>query len=256
VDVSQPLNPRQVGCFGTDGYVHDAQCLIYRGPDTRYSNREVCFCFNENSLTLVDVQNKNSMSIISKEVYVGYAYTHQGWLHGNFRTLLLDDEQDEQGKPTNQQFTKTYVWDVTNLQSPQLRSVFEASVRAIDHNQYIVGDLSYQANYESGLRVVRINTSTHTLSTVGYFDAYPTRTTTAFNGLWSVYPYFRSGNVALSSINHGLFMVKPNIAAMDALYENQTYAEQTRTRPVIESMQGAYCPALTETRQCDAPVFC
>ena len=35
VDVSDPLNPTFSGCFDDDGYSHDAQCLVYQGPDTR-----------------------------------------------------------------------------------------------------------------------------------------------------------------------------------------------------------------------------
>ena len=35
VDVNDPVNPQFAGCFGEDGYVHDAQCVIYNGPDTR-----------------------------------------------------------------------------------------------------------------------------------------------------------------------------------------------------------------------------
>ena len=36
IDVSDPVNPQFVGCYGDDGYVHDAQCVIYNGPDYRY----------------------------------------------------------------------------------------------------------------------------------------------------------------------------------------------------------------------------
>ena len=41
VDVSDPLNPTFAGCFGGDGYVHDAQCTIYTGPDTEHQGKEV-----------------------------------------------------------------------------------------------------------------------------------------------------------------------------------------------------------------------
>ena len=32
-----------------------------------------------------------------------------------------------------------------------------------------------------------------------------------FTGTWSNYPYFRSGNVVVSSIGEGLFIVRPRI---------------------------------------------
>lgn len=35
VDVNDPVDPKFAGCFGQDGYVHDAQCIIYNGPDSR-----------------------------------------------------------------------------------------------------------------------------------------------------------------------------------------------------------------------------
>ena len=36
VDVSDPLDPTFISCYGGDGYVHDAQCVNYEGPDERY----------------------------------------------------------------------------------------------------------------------------------------------------------------------------------------------------------------------------
>ena len=64
----------------------------------------------------------------------------------------------------------------------------------------------HQGNYESGLRILNINQATFTLNQVAYFDAYPARTTSEFNGVWSVYPYFASGwNFALFYISCYLF---------------------------------------------------
>ena len=36
VDVNNPIDPQFAGCYSEDGYVHDAQCVVYNGPDTRY----------------------------------------------------------------------------------------------------------------------------------------------------------------------------------------------------------------------------
>ena len=77
VDVSDPANPTYVGCFGDDGYVHDAQCVTYAGPDTRYTGREICYCYNEDSFTIVDVTDKANAVLLSRAEYEGYAYTHQ-----------------------------------------------------------------------------------------------------------------------------------------------------------------------------------
>ena len=45
---------------------------------------------------------------------------------------------------------------------------------------------------------------------LGFFDTYPKNNQTAFEGAWSVYPYFQSKNIVISDINSGLFIVKSN----------------------------------------------
>ncbi|KAI6351755.1 hypothetical protein MCOR25_009756 [Pyricularia grisea] len=36
LDLKDPSKPEYAGCAAMDGYVHDAQCLIYKGPHTKY----------------------------------------------------------------------------------------------------------------------------------------------------------------------------------------------------------------------------
>jgi len=77
IDVNDPKNPKFAGCFGGDGYVHDAQCVNYKGPDADYNGREICFCYNENTLTIVDVENKEDPKMLSRVPYDNSYYTHQ-----------------------------------------------------------------------------------------------------------------------------------------------------------------------------------
>lgn len=44
----------------------------------------------------------------------------------------------------------------------------------------------------------------------GFFDTYPSNNNANFNGVWSIYPYFESGVIAISDINTGLYLVKPS----------------------------------------------
>ena len=72
IDISTPTQPAFVGCFadtstgrfGT-GYSHDAQCVIYRGPDADYQGREICLGSNENALSIADVTDKDNPVRIS-----------------------------------------------------------------------------------------------------------------------------------------------------------------------------------------------
>ena len=74
---------------------HDAQCIIYAGPDTAYTGREICFAYNEDTLTIVDVTDKSAPVQISRTGYNNRQYTHQGWVTDDHAWLLMDDELDE-----------------------------------------------------------------------------------------------------------------------------------------------------------------
>ena len=46
------------------------------------------------------------------------------------------------------------------------------------------------------------------MTEIGYFDTHPANNNTAFNGAWSVYPYFASGNIIINDIERGLIIVR------------------------------------------------
>ena len=209
IDISNPTNPRAAGCFSSDGYTHDAQCVVYSGPDPHHQGSEICLNANEDTVTIVDVTNKSNPVQLSRTSYGGSAYTHQGWLTEDQAHFLLDDELDEQDFGHG---TRTRIFDVSDLDSPTLVGTSTSSSAAIDHNQYVKGGHSYQANYRSGLRIVDLSdVANGNLSQVGYFDVWPADDAPQFNGAWSTYPYFDSGVVVVSGIEQGLFVVRPNL---------------------------------------------
>jgi len=224
VDVSNPLNPTFAGCFETEGYVHDAHCVNYNGADDDFNNNnsEICFCFNGDAVTIVDVTDKSNMKKLSRTVYADVGYTHQGWLSSDHHHLVFGDEVDELSGDTNGK-TRTLVLNVEDLRDPKNLQEYYGTTSSIDHNLYIAHpsnnndiDLVYQANYRSGLRIQKVvNYETGSMEEVGYFDTYPSSNSASFNGAWSIFPYFPSGLVAISSIEEGLFLVKPNLGIED-----------------------------------------
>ena len=76
IDVSDRNNPEFEDCFWQDGYTHDAQCVTYSGPDTRYTGREICIAFNEDTFTIVDITGPDYEEL-SRTGYPNHAYTHQ-----------------------------------------------------------------------------------------------------------------------------------------------------------------------------------
>lgn len=216
VNIQDPTNPTFEGCFadpstgrsGT-GYTHDAQCVTYHGPDSEYQGQEICLGSNETAISIADVTDKDNPKAISTATYPGFGYVHQGWLTENQRYFLLDDEYDENN--TNSK-TTTYIWDMQDLDDPQMIGTYKADFFAIDHNQYIKGNYVYQTNYTAGLRILSLdNIANGQLTEVAHFDTYPANNDAEFFGTWSSYPYFDSGIVIASDITTGLFILKPNL---------------------------------------------
>ena len=206
LDISDPLNPTLIGDYAGDGYTHDAQVVSYIGPDGNYQGREIAFCCNENTVTIVDVTDPTDATMISSVGYAGSSYTHQGWLTEDHRYFMSNDELDEQDYGVN---TTTFIWDVSDLSDPQLIGTFVSETSAIDHNMYVLDTLVYQSNYRAGLRVLDLaDIENGELDEVAYFDVYPSSDAAQFNGSWSNYPYLPSGVIPVSHIEEGVFFLK------------------------------------------------
>jgi len=205
IDVSSPASPSSAGCFSADGYTHDVQCVIYRGPDPDHQGAEVCMASNEDTLTIVDVTDKTNPVQVSRTGYAGSGYVHQGWLTDDHEFLLADDEVDELSAGGN---TRTYVWDLADLDNPTMAFVHSGTTPAIDHNQYIRDDRSYQADYTAGLRIVNTDRlALDVMKELAYFDTHPEGNGPQFDGAWSTYPFYRANIVAVSTIDRGLFIL-------------------------------------------------
>eukprot|EP00628_Pelagophyceae_sp_CCMP2097_P012793 CAMPEP_0206806090 /NCGR_PEP_ID=MMETSP0975-20121206/4551_1 /ASSEMBLY_ACC=CAM_ASM_000399 /TAXON_ID=483370 /ORGANISM="non described non described, Strain CCMP2097" /LENGTH=551 /DNA_ID=CAMNT_0054348147 /DNA_START=34 /DNA_END=1689 /DNA_ORIENTATION=+ len=263
--LNDPLAPNYLGCFG-DRYTHDAQCVLYHGPDTRYTGRELCFCLNTNEISVVDITDKSDLQLVARvwgcdagvfqplvnEVYGGGAgmfcsnspnrvetpggpfyswspgYVHQGWLSEDHARFILGDEGDEEKHIRN---VSSYYFDVSDLTGIMYQGQWVADYTSVDHNLYIKDGLSYHADYTAGLRIR--STDFETVTELAHFDVSPEYLTgftdpevdgpigngVAFRspalpaeftwlGAWGVYPFFKSGTVALSSVDRGLFLFK------------------------------------------------
>ena len=105
---------------------------------------------------------------------------------------MLGDELDETKNPdvTN---TRTYMWDVSDLDEPALIGSHDSTTTATDHNQYVKGSYTYQSNHQAGLRILDItDIANGNLSEAAFFDVYPGSDSPDFNGSWSNYPFFDS----------------------------------------------------------------
>ena len=212
IDISDPLNPIAAGGYSDDGYTHDAQVVIYNGPDTDYTGREIYIGSNEDKVVIVDVTDKNTPQHISSVSYSNFSYTHQGWITEDFKYYILGDESDEINLGFN---TKTIVLDFTDLDNPIHSFDYSGPTLATDHNGYVNGDLFYLANNAAGLRVIDISDiSNGEMTEIGFFDSYPLNDFAGYQGIWSNYPYFESGNIVISD-REGFFVVKSSTLATE-----------------------------------------
>ncbi|MDB4097450.1 choice-of-anchor B family protein [Flavobacteriaceae bacterium] len=236
LNLSNPLAPKLELEGSQFGYSHDAQIVNYKGPDQDYFGKEIYIGSNENKVDIVDVTDKSEPKLISTFLY-DHQYTHQAWLTDDHKYALLGDELDE--LDSNYELkadakTRTVIIDLSDLDKPELHHDYEAETKAIDHNGYVKGTEFFLASYTAGLRVLDIlNIDQKSISEIGFFNTFidhndsglPNSTTVksqdpdgdhsgkkgnseAFNGAWSVYPFFKSENIIISDINSGLFIVK------------------------------------------------
>ena len=211
ININDPKNPSIVGGFEAASYTHDAQIVVYQGPDSNYTGKELLFGSNSdgganNKVVILDVTDKENPEWIQSITYENGGYTHQGYLSEDQRYFLMGDELDELnfGSPTS-----TKIFDLSDLSNPKLHLNYFAGVNAIDHNGYTKGDQFFIASYTAGLRVLDLSDiGEKQVEETGYFDTYPVNNNAAFAGAWNVYPYFESGVIAINDINLGLFLVK------------------------------------------------
>ena len=214
IDINDPKNPIEVGGYSGMGYSHDAQIVNYEGPDKNFLGKEIYIGSNSeggsnNRVVIVDVTDKEEPKLIARKSYSGSRYAHQSWLSEDQKYLFLGDELDEYYYGNR---SKTYIFDLSELEKPTLHHSYLGTSNAIDHNGYIVGDFFYLANYTAGLRIMDISDiENKKIEEIMYFDTYVLNDNTTFNGVWSIYPFFQSGIIAISDTQEGLFIVKPSL---------------------------------------------
>lgn len=238
VDIGDVTAPQFAGCYADDGYIHDTQCIIYRGPDLDHQGRELCFNSSVSQFTIVDVTDKQAPTRLSAIAVKGNIYMHQGWLTPDRRYFLLDDEMDEWFGRHN---TRTYIFDVSDIDAPRFVNAYTAALPSVDHNLYITGTYAYEANYTTGLRILDLKAITQgDLTEVAFFDTYPENNDAISAGAWTAYPFYKSGVVAISTLDRGLFLVKPKMAPDVVLANRQATA--------------TLCTATTEQSFADLPI--
>ncbi|MEP1446023.1 MAG: choice-of-anchor B family protein [Paraglaciecola sp.] len=192
-------------------YTHDAASLIVNDAraqtDCVQANNNDCLVFldfNEDELIVWDHTDKNQPIELGAGSYPNAEYTHSGWTSDDKQFVIVHDELDEQRHSLN---TTLNIFDISSLTTPTLVGTWTGPTRAIDHNGFVRGNRYYMSNYERGVTVLDITDPSSPVE-VGFFDTYPVSNNAGFNGAWGIYPFLPSGNIIVSDINSGLYILQ------------------------------------------------
>jgi choice-of-anchor B domain-containing protein len=209
LDASNPTAPVEVARWTTK-YVHDSYIkTMTSGP---WAGREIAFlCCGGSDLYILDVTNKSSVTVLSITNYLSATnnYAHSGQLTEDGRYFLINDEFDENNQLVSD--CSTHIVEVADLANPVYRGKFVNPINVIDHNSHLRGSYMFLAAYRGGVRVYDVSNSL-AIKETGYFDTYPSGQGYSYTGAWGTFAGYPSGNIIVSDINRGLFVLDPSEA--------------------------------------------
>ena len=242
----ETLGSTYTNSLGTrNDYTHDAASLTINDAraqtDCVQANNTDCLVildFNEKSLRIWDHTDENQAIELGSSSYPNAEYTHSGWWSEDKQYVLVHDELDEQEFGLN---TTVNIFDISSLSTPTLVSTWSGPTRAIDHNGFVRGNRYYMSNYERGLTVLDITDPSAPVE-VGFFDTYPVSDNTGFNGAWGVYPFLPSGNILVSDINSGLYIIQDQTLESDtgniAFASKQLSVDEGQSASIVVTKTG------------------
>jgi len=182
------------------GYIHD----IHVVNDTAYCNSET------SDLRIIDFSDhENPVTIGHLDSYTGSGYNHSGWRtdDGNYY-VFCDETQGRKVKILD-------VSDPANISDADITDQFFSNLvdedvtnpNSLAHNPFIIDDLVYVSYYDDGVQIFDISDPFNVVREA-YYDTNVNTNYTANDGVWGVYPFFESGSIVASDIQHGLFVLQ------------------------------------------------
>jgi len=212
--LADPSSPQFIAMpsSGITGYMHDAASMLI--TDSRKDSQcvnaaasphcEILFDFNVRTVDIWDITDPSDPELLSSPTYPEAEYIHSGWWTEDKQYLIVHDELDEIRRsdvPT----TMVRVFSIADLTAPTLAGFWDGETAEVDHNGFTRGNRYYMSNYSRGISILDITDPTNP-SLAGFLDTYPGQALNTI-GAWGAYPFFHSGNIAVSDINSGFYMV-------------------------------------------------
>lgn len=152
--------------------------------------------------TVWDIKDKSKPKKIANQ-RTGNAFTHSIALSDDSKYMFTTDERANAYLESYQvdNLSNITVVDRYRSHAPVLRNT-------IPHNIFYNKGFIVEAYYTDGFTLVDASDPTQ-LVEVGAFDTYPL-SDGDFHGCWGIYPYLPSGNILVSDIEFGFYIIKPS----------------------------------------------
>lgn len=128
------------------------------------------------------------------------SFTHNAWPNAAGTVVATTDERAG---------GVVKFFDITNKAAPIPRGQFTPNASSIPHNAFIIGNLCHVSWYTEGYQCIDISDPNNPVQVAAY-DTWP-GASGGFNGAWGCYPFQPSGNIYISDISTGLYIVRPQI---------------------------------------------
>lgn len=189
--LADPWNPNYVGQYNIN-YIHDG---IVRN-DTLWGSH-----IYQGYFSAIDVSNKANPIVVQTQ-NTPTNYTHNTWKSDDDQYLFTTDEN------SNSFLTCYDVHDVQNIREMDRIQITPGS-GSIVHNTYIKNDYAFTSWYTDGVVITDVSRPKNMIN-VGHYDTSPF-SGDGFHGAWGVYAYLPSGNILVSDIEQGMFVLTPTI---------------------------------------------
>ena len=216
--LANPASPQLLGSAPSTRYMHDSTSLVVTGARAaqcapQHDPCEVLVDFNVEQVELWDVTNKLAPVLLGAATNPNNRYIHSGWPSADGMHLIFHDELEEIQLGLA---TQIYTLNLANLRAPTVVRSHVGATSTTDHNGYMRGTYYYVSHYRRGV-VVYDAADPNQLVEVAHFDNYvtPSSNVAGTDGTWGVYPFLPSGNLLVSDIENGLFVLRDHTQSLN-----------------------------------------
>jgi choice-of-anchor B domain-containing protein len=227
---ADPEAPVYLGAW-EDQYLHDGMAK----GDTLWGGAIL-----DGRFYAIDVSNK-AQPVTMGSHPTPNTFTHNIWVSDDNNTVFTTDE-------VSGGYIASY--DVTDLNNIKELDKVQSAIGnpdVIPHNAHVYGDFVVNSFYTSGLQILDA-TYPDIMIEVGNYDTSDS-IGDGYNGAWGAYPYLPSGNVLITDIEKGLFVLQPD-------YLKGCYLEVNVVDSVTkQSVAGAFVKLLNTSINAQADIF-